>query len=65
MVQNVETWRPAVEACRTQVASATLTIASLLIQALALQFPRLCAAIRDAVSGLVEQLADEVCEGAW
>jgi hypothetical protein len=46
---------------RSQIANATLAIASLLVEALAIQFPKLCAAIRDAISSLVEQLAEEVC----
>ncbi|CAM9711133.1 unnamed protein product, partial [Choristocarpus tenellus] len=63
MIQNVESWRPAVESCRTQAslsANAALTVASLLVETLAVQFPRLCAAVRDALASLVEQLAEEV-----
>eukprot|EP00903_Cladosiphon_okamuranus_P010659 g10077.t1 len=60
MIQNVETWRPAVESCRSQAANAALTVASLLVETLALQFPRLCSAVRDALASLVEQLAEEV-----
>ena len=47
---------------RSQTANATLSIASLLIDALAVQFPKLCGAVRDALSVLLEQLAEEVCE---
>lgn len=60
MIQNVETWRPAVESCRTKCANAALTVASLLVETLAIQFPRLCSAVRDAISALIEQLAEEV-----
>lgn len=60
MIQNVETWKPAVESCRTQAANAALTVASLLVETLAIQFPRLCSAVRDALAALVEQLAEEV-----
>ncbi|CAM9694976.1 unnamed protein product, partial [Sphacelaria rigidula] len=60
MIQNVETWRQPVESCRTQAANAALTVASLLVETLAIQFPRLCSAVRDALAGLVEQLAEEV-----
>eukprot|EP00752_Nemacystus_decipiens_P002787 g2603.t1 len=60
MIQNVETWRPAVESCRSQAANAALTVASLLVETLAVQFPRLCSAVRDALASLVEQLAEEV-----
>ena len=60
MIKNVETWRPAVETCRSQAANATLTVASLLVESLAVQFPRLCTAVRDALAGLVENLAEEV-----
>lgn len=60
MIQNVETWRPAVETCRSEAANAALTVASLLVETLALQFPRLCTAVRNALAALVEQLAEEV-----
>ncbi|CAM9560457.1 unnamed protein product, partial [Phaeothamnion confervicola] len=60
MIQNVETWRPAVEMCRSAAANAMLTVASLLIETLAVQqYPRLCAAVRDVVSSLVEELAED------
>ncbi|CAM9199600.1 unnamed protein product, partial [Discosporangium mesarthrocarpum] len=74
MIKNVESWRPAVEAtlcCKCpshappppwQAANATLTVASLLVETLAVQFPRLCVAVRDSLAGLVEQLAEEVSE---
>lgn len=68
MIQNVETWKPSVESCRTQVANAALTVSSLMVETLAIQFPRLCSAVRDALSSLVEQLAEEVsvrCVVAW
>jgi interferon-induced GTP-binding protein Mx1 len=62
MVKNVETWKPAVEACWTSTANAALSVSSLLIDTLALQFPKLCLTVRDVVSGLIEDLADEVSE---
>ncbi len=51
IVQNVELWRPAVEMSRASITNATLEVTSLLIDTIAVQYPKLSSSIRELVSG--------------
>ncbi len=60
IVQNVELWRPAVETSRTSITNATLEVTSLLIDTLAVQYPKLCSSVREVLSRVLEELSEDV-----
>ncbi len=60
IVKNVELWRPAVEETRTSITNLTLEMTSLLIDSLAVQYPKLCSSVREVLSRLLEELSEDV-----
>ena len=60
MAQNVESWRPAVDACRNRYIQAAHTVSRALIDTLAPAYPALCNAIRNITVARIEALADAV-----
>ncbi len=53
IVKSVELWRPAVETSWASITNVTLEVTSLLIDTLAVQYPKLSSSVRDVVSAWV------------
>jgi len=60
IIENVDSWHPAVNRCRSDIITITHQVTAQLIEVLAPQFPQLCSKVQGMVSTIIERRAEEL-----